>query len=256
MKALTKMMIFSILPAFLVACSLPGVGNTIPAGGTGGTPAAMGGNCTNPLFPVVYRAVWDYQAENPVIGDYSFSYEIGPVGADGFLLTVEYSTGVAADLEWTCDAGDLIQLEAGNGPAGVMASLGGTWGFTETGNHFGVTLPANVSAGDTWLQSMDLGGQVHLPNNTIGSAEGTYSASYSATGMEEVSVPAGTFDAMRIEVQALYDLVVTVEGMDVPMPFPTSMTLWYAPGVGLVKAENMNEITTYEIIELWRYSIP
>jgi hypothetical protein len=34
------------------------------------------------------------------------------------------------------------------------------------------------------------------------------------------------------------------------------MTLWYAPGVGLVKADNTNDFTGSENIELMHYSVP
>lgn len=152
--------------------------------------------------------------------------------------------------------GDLTQLEAGYGPAGVVAALGGIYGSLDTDNVAGLTLPRNISADDSWSQSMDLSGQVHLPNDTLGYAEGVYSASYTAIGMENITMPAGTYNAMRIQVNMLYDVVVTVEEIDVPWPFPVNLTLWYAPGVGLVKAENLNEIIEHENIELLRYFIP
>lgn len=260
MKLLTRVSVTSLLFFILVACNPQGMGGSptgsIPTEEQIDTSESGGGNCGNPLFPVVYGAVWEYQAENAVIGDYTFSHEISTVGTDEFTLTAQFSTGVTADVEWTCDDGNLIQMQAGNGPAGMLSSLGGTYGFTETTSHTGNTLPATVYAGDTWEQSMILGGEVHVPPDKIGFADGMYTASFNAIGLEAVEVPAGAFQAMRIEVQAMYDLVITVDGIEVAVPIPTSMILWYAPNVGLVRAENNNEMVEYDIIELWRYTIP
>jgi hypothetical protein len=56
------------------------------------------------------------------------------------------------------------------------------------------------------------------------SARGTLTVTYTARGVEKVEVPAGTFDAVRVE-----EVTQTKMGR-------TSRTLWHAPGVGEVKA--------------------
>jgi len=66
-------------------------------------------------------------------------------------------------------------------------------------------------------------------------------------GMETVTVPAGTFDAVRIEstYAVTYDDMLDL----------SKETLWYAKGVGLVKSEWTNG-TDSETYELTQYSIP
>jgi hypothetical protein len=61
----------------------------------------------------------------------------------------------------------------------------------------------------------------------------TTDETWSVTGTETVSVPAGTFEALRVDGSATY----TVSG-SFPIPIPASssqFTYWFAEGVGIVR---------------------
>lgn len=253
LKIAQNLTIFILITA-MTACSLPG------GGGDGGAPTSVRGDCVNPLYPVVVNATWNYTSSGSVIGDYEFAQRITNVRADGFTLTIEYSTGVTTTQEWSCQAGDLVVLEAGNGPAATLASIGGTSSQVDTEDVSGVTLPASITSGSAWSQTFTFNGEANLPNGTTGTGEGSYSSTYKALGMETITVAAGTFEAMRIEVESVYDLTVTVElegqEIEVPVAVGSTITMWYASNIGLVKMVSNNDMMGEESIELTRYTSP
>lgn len=96
---------------------------------------------------------------------------------------------------------DAVAIAAGLGPTVKSArTFDPPWVFVKPG----------ANAGDQWE---------YKP------ARGTVTYSYTARGSERVEVPAGTFDAVRVE--EVSKRAAGKEG---------SRTLWYAPGVGEVKA--------------------
>lgn len=190
------------------------------------------------------------------MGDYTFSYQIGNVREDGFTMDIEYSSGVFASEEWSCANGDLTMLDPGGGAAGSLATLNGVTAQIDTDDNVGITLPGTINMSDTWQQVLNIEGSVRLPDGREGSASGTYTASYEAVGNEEVTVPAGTFEAIRIDVVMVYDLLVTVEDLEVPVTTGATQNLWYKPGVGLVQVFSTSDTMLNETIVLMRYIIP
>jgi hypothetical protein len=186
------------LIAAIMACNMPEAGTVeptsdveltriveptsvpVPTSGGGGNQV---GECANPLYPVVTGATWAYASQGYTLGDYTFTHAITYVGPNAFTLTIEYDSGVTATLEWSCDSGNFIQMDFSNGPAGALASVGGARGSFDTEDVVGVTLPAQVSAGDTWQQFANISGEVRLPDGKGGTAEGPYSAAYTAIGI-------------------------------------------------------------------------
>ncbi len=67
----------------------------------------------------------------------------------------------------------------------------------------------------------------------------TTSESWSVGGMETVSVPAGTFEALRIDGTSTMEMSGFM-GISVP-PSTTSQTFWYAEGVGIVRYTSSSE---------------
>ena len=90
----------------------------------------------------------------------------------------------------------------------------------KTTSNEGVTLPGDIQSGDHWSQT--LGVEVSADNLTM---DFTIENSFKAAGYEVVSVPAGTFDALKVEMES------TTNGGN-----PITQTLWYVQDVGLVKS--------------------
>jgi hypothetical protein len=128
----------------------------------------------------------------------------------------------------------------------------------ETSNVQGVTLPAIVAPGDKWSFNLDMRGTGQVSGVT---AETTGHAVYNftAANSESVTVPAGTFDAMRIEGDLTLDITATVSGTAFPFKVTMHTTSWFAPGVGLVRTNTAADVIGMPVndtLELQSYHIP
>ena len=91
----------------------------------------------------------------------------------------------------------------------------------------GVTLPTNISAGGAWSQ------QAQMEFTSVkGSVNLTLNYSFKGSGLEQITVTAGSFNAMKVEVNVTSQATVAgrttniiVDGFD-----------WYVPNVGVVKS--------------------
>jgi hypothetical protein len=128
----------------------------------------------------------------------------------------------------------------------------------QASNVSGVTFPSQIQPGNQWQHSLDLQGNVSVANQS-GAAKGTAQNNFTAVGTESVSVPAGTFDAMKIQVNTAINMSVSYKGLPLPVKFSAAYTYWFAPGVGWVKASGTGDIagTSFsETTELQSYSVP
>ena len=212
--------------------------------------------CAHQYYPVRQGSTWTYQSTGSPADDYRFTDTITAVRDDGFTLTTEYEK-FSRTQEWSCSPEGLFALELG-GP--VVAALQSQAIELNLGlkNMSGITFPHDIAAGDTWQQILEFDGDMNIAGEE-GTASGTAQANFSALGMENVLVPAGTFDAMKIQVETLVDLNVTYEGLTVPVTYTATYTYWFASDVGWVKASgsvNLMEQSFTENIELQSYNIP
>jgi hypothetical protein len=256
---MTSRRLLSILSIVLsmLACSLPG--RAIPAAAEptsspSGAPSSSsaGGACDNPLYPVAVGVTWSYSTTSTVLGD--FTRSILAVTANGFTDQDVFSGGITRTGEWNCDHGALITLQPDAGPSGVVQANNITAEFHTT-DMSGVTLPATVDAGTSWTQNFTIEGVESIGGQDIPAKNET---AYSCTGggTESVTVPAGTFDAVRMNCTTDMTITVTMNGVDVPTAITNTSTLWYAPGIGLVKSDNVISTGENRTIELTAYTIP
>jgi hypothetical protein len=246
----------------LLACGiLPGAGGQPQSQGSGssqaaGQPAVSSEACTNPLYPAVKGATWSYAVTGAPTGPLSYTDTVTDVRADGFTLTSQFDK-LTRTQEWACKPEGLLALELGGGPAGAISTSQVDVQLT-TSNVQGVTLPAHVSAGDKWAYSLDFQGTTQVGGVTA-QETGKASIDLSAIGTESVTVPAGTFDATKIEVSSTLNFQIVMQGVTTPVVFTGISTVWYAPGVGMVKSVDKGELggTAYTTTtELQSYSIP
>lgn len=212
--------------------------------------------CANQYYPVREGATWTYQSTGSPADDDRFTDTITSVRDDGFTLTTEYEKFTHTQ-EWTCTAEGLLALQLG-GP--VVSALQSQAIHLNLGlkNVSGITFPRDIVAGDRWQQILELEGDMNIAGEE-GTASGTAQMNFSAIGTEAVSVPAGDFDAMKIQADMLVNLDVTYEGLTVPVTYTAVYTYWFAPDVGWVKANGNAHMTVQsftENIELQSYEIP
>jgi hypothetical protein len=221
------------------------------------TPTQPPSLCDNPLFPVRPGATWTYSSSGSSSGPYSFTDTITEVRADGFTLTSQFP-GLTRTQEWACRPEGLVALTMSGGPAASLSSSGMTLNF-QTSNVSGLSLPAAVAAGDHWPYALEVQGTITIAEGQSAEGSGAVGFSSTAMGIENVTVPAGTFEAMKVRTASDIRLSVNYLGLPIPVNVTGSYFIWYAPGVGWVKMEGTGKVlgTDYsEVILLEAYDIP
>ena len=213
--------------------------------------------CDNIYFPVKSGATWTYTGSSNLVETISFTNTISEVRPDEYTLTSTYNN-LNQTQQWACKPDGLVALTFGGGPAGGISTQGIDVEITTT-NVAGVSIPTNLQPGGEWNYSLDLAGSVMLPDGQKGQAQGTMTTPMKAIGMESVSVPAGTFEALRVEGKPSIHLTATYLGLPIPVSFTGNVTLWFARGVGWIKSTESGEFFGNSInsnIELQSFQIP
>jgi hypothetical protein len=220
---------------------------------SGSAPASSGVDaCTNDLYPVVNGAAWNYSVSG--VATDTFTHSIKDVRADGFTDQDVFASGVTRTGEWKCQDGALIALSPLTGPSGAVTANNLTANYTTT-DMSGVTLPAHVKAGDTWTQGFNIEGTQSVGGQDV-AAKGKVNFNCTAGATESTTVAAGAFNAQRVDCKINLDISVSLGGLQVPTSFAGDTTLWYAPGVGLVKMDGSIPNIGSTSIELTAYNIP
>jgi len=184
--------------------------------------------CQNDLFPVRYGATWTYAGQFSK-NAYTRVFTITKIGTDNFQGTMHITDGsgnVLVDTtdSWECTTGGLVELA---GPLGATLQSAYEGASMKTLSTTGVTIPTQVKAGDTWGQVSQLEFTSAQQTN-----QSTLTYNSSAFGSEQVTVPAGTFNAMKVQVRASTQAVLSGQSVAVTV----SGFEWFAPGVGHVKS--------------------
>jgi hypothetical protein len=219
-------------------------------------PVPEAGLCTNTYYPVRQGATWIYKSTGGPAGEYRFTDTISAVGPDSFTLTTEIA-GLTNRQDWNCTPEGLVAHQLGGAPAAMLNSQGIVLTLNAT-NASGVVFPTQINAGDQWQHILDVAGNVSVANEEA-EATGTAQMNFTALGNESVTVPAGTFDAMKIQIDTTLNVEASYEGITLPVTFTGSHTYWFAPGVGWVKATgtgNFLAASFSETTELQSYNIP
>jgi hypothetical protein len=211
-------------------------------------PAPAAGPCQNPYYPVVAGASWTYQMSGP--GGDTFTRSIVNVRENGFDDQDVFSAGVTRRGSWECREGNLISLTPASGPS--VAAAGMQMNATVESNT-GITFPADPRPGMEWRQNLVLVGRFEREGTSM-EARSVMDLSCKAVGMERVSVPAGEFEALRVDCTTQLDISISVP---LAMNLSTTVTgsAWYAPGVGWVKSRDSGEMGVTEVV-LLSYTIP
>ena len=191
------------------------------------------------------------------MGEYQYTEVVSDVSADGFTVTSEHVEGFTRSMEWSCTPQGLVTTTPDNGLAGGIAAEQFKMELTTT-NIEGVALPAQIKAGDQWVYTMTYTGLGDINGSEV-TSQGTTVFTMNALGEESVTVPAGTFTAMKISNEIVLDVLMTYQGSTNPYPSKFSQINYWVAGVGLVKTENTADTggSTYsEVIELQSYTLP
>lgn len=216
-----------------------------------------GGLCDNPLYPVRQGASWAYINSGGPNGTFAYSDMISAVRKDGFTLTSQIGTLVRTQ-EWACEADGLKALELGGGTTASITAQGLTAEFS-TSDITGLSLPVLITSGQQWQYNLKIQGTIPMPTGEQVQSNGTYSMALQEMGKETVTVPAGTFEAIKIQSSSTVEILVPFGNDQVPMKYSGTSITWYVPGIGYVKSiENWDLGSTpyTATTELQTYVIP
>jgi hypothetical protein len=211
-------------------------------------PASQGaGACEFDYFPTEEDTSWEYAGNNSATGSYQRTDVVSESRDDGFTMTSRFSdSDLTLALEYTCTEAGLIMLDptqqfvsgTAMGPdgTGVMTTLG----------HSGITLPAGIEAGQTWQQYVEW-----VASSADVSFHGEFTFDYTATGLESITVPYGTFDAMHVETELRGRLEEDLGDRQI--------SSWFAKDVGMIKQDFVCDLLGGKIdnfVELSGYDSP
>lgn len=207
---------------------------------------------------MVLGASWTFSGTGPT-GEFAWTSSVTDVTDTNFTLTNQYDELVTTQ-QWACTADGIAALQYGGGPEATLSGTGVSGTF-ETTDMSGVTFPTQINAGDTWEQSFNIQGDIAIASGTTASTTGAVTQSYVAAGIETVTVPAGTFEAMRVDATITFDLQITISsGITVPLTFASDIVNWWVAGVGWVKSDSTATIEGGDPIvaftELESFNIP
>jgi len=213
--------------------------------------------CGNTLYPTTQGATWVYTSTGGPSGSFNYSNSITAVRADGFTLKSQFAD-ITRTQEWACQPDGLKALQLGGGSAAGVSIQAMTADLT-TSQVTGISLPKNIPSGMEWQYSLILQGTVAMPGDQQSQSSGTYSVSMKELGRETVTVPAGTFEAIKVQSNSTVDIISAFAGNEVPIKFNGITITWYAPGIGYVKSVENGDFggTAFSATtELQSYNIP
>ncbi len=223
------------------------------------SPTAIGtGLCANTLAPVKEGATWTYANTGGPVSPSTFTVTITEVRPDGFTDSFKVDDSVAVDQRWACQPNGLLAQSLGVGQGALALSSQGFKADLDTSNPTGVTLPANVQPGMKWNYGLGLAGSLE-DGGLSGQATGSVSTDMQAIGMESVTVPAGTFNAMKVQSVSTFSVSAASQGFSIPITAVLNSTFWFAPNVGWVKSTVSGDFagtSLNTVTELQSFNIP
>jgi hypothetical protein len=206
-----------------------------------------GDPCANEYIPVKNNIIYTYSSTGSPSGSYSFTRTITKVRADGFTVDTKYKN---QDLpqEWSCKPEGFVPTQLGATDATSILAFEKFTNLTAA-NITGFVMPPTVTPGAEWNYALDIQGTEKVQEGNPATMTGRVAINYVAGNKESVTVPAGTFDAIAIEVSTVIDFNVVSGSNTVKLSLDSTYTVWYAPGVGWVKSNGYGKLGGQDYVE-------
>jgi hypothetical protein len=214
------------------------------------------GACDNSLYPIKQGATWTYLSAGGPNGSFNYTDTVAETHVGGFTLTSKFQDFTRSQI-WACQTDGLKALQLGGGSVAGISTQGMTAEF-ETLDATGISLPRDITAGMQWRYDLKMQGTIAMPGNQA-KAHGIYTVVMQEMGKETVTVPAGVFEAVKLQANSSIEVAANFEGVDIPVKFNGVAMMWYAPGVGYVKSVENGDFggaVFSTVTELQSYSIP
>ncbi len=220
--------------------------------------AAPNAPCNNEYFPARKGATWTYASSGSPSGAFSFRKGIDEVRPDQFSVGVNVN-GKTIHETWLCQPEGLVAQSMVLMDAASLLALD-KFSELQVTNVSGLNMPPDITAGASWSISYDVqGAEKDQTGAVIATMTGQVIISYTATGKESVTVPAGSFEAMAVSVSSVINFSVVQAGGTSNISVNSDYIAWFAAGVGWVKSSGTGTLGSseyFETIELQAFSIP
>jgi hypothetical protein len=216
----------SIARLFLLGAGCAG---QAPQGASQATPSVPKGRssaCSHPYYPLAKGYAVEYQTTT---GGKVFSYSTRVTEQTGeSIKLVNHVNQIDVEQTINCSGGSL----RAEGYADLGSALKGQKITTETKSVSGEMLPKDLHVGSSW----DTDFHVILHGiASFGDADATITATHKALAEESVTVPAGTYTALKVETKTT--IVMKIQSLGDLPPITIATTEWWVKGVGLVKTK-------------------
>ena len=190
---------------------------------------SLSGVCANQYFPVLADASWTY--ERVSVGKTTqIRQKFERILDSGFTVLMLLPGGGERDV-WTCSEAGLANVEQYvTGPGGAPLPPGDVQ-FRHFRSH-GVSVPADLHVGSSWNQVVTSEARFTLKGNRYREKQ-VVTTKFEAVGEETVTTPAGTFQALKVEITSRTHK--TEPRLGVNLNHVTVSTQWWAAGVGVVR---------------------
>ncbi len=188
--------------------------------------------CNNEYYPAAVGNTWSYSGTNSAIGTYTRDDTVTSSTSDGFTIQ-STEASVAYTANFSCTADGILSADPLQQYAGALLSSPNAPVTVKLTSNSGLTLPAHISSGDTWQQTAGFDA-----TSTDINMSGTFVFNYSAVGYEQVTVPFGTFTALRVDTTVR----VEVTGLRI-LAGTYTVSSWLAPQIGIIKSEGTSHVS-------------
>jgi DUF3108-like len=190
--------------------------------------------CYNQYFPSRLGNTWEYSGSDSAIGAYNRTDTVSQSSADAFSIDTS-SSGITYRVDYSCSSAGVTANDPIQQYAGAILSSANTPVNVKLTSVTGITLPASIATGDTWQQSAEF----EATSDQL-DVNGRFVLDYTAMGYENVTVPSGTFNALRI------DTTIHIEVSMFHIEAGTfTVSTWLAPDVGMIKREGTSNIAKF-----------
>jgi hypothetical protein len=188
--------------------------------------------CANPYFPSAAGNRWTYAGSNSYTGNYTRTDTVSQ--SNGSSFTVDSMAGdVPYSVTYSCSAAGLVASDPVTQYAGALLSSTNAPVTVNLTSNSGTTLPADIQPGDTWQQMADFEASSQDLN-----ISGRFVFDYTAVGFDTVSVPFGTFNALRVDAT----IHIEVSAFHVSAGTYTTST-WMVQDIGVVKSQGASHVS-------------
>ena len=198
--------------------------------------------CDQPFSPV--RPGWEWQYR--VTGDNPTTYSVRRTNISDYGFTaIQQNAQSKGETKFRCTPEGFVPIDfGGSGP--TQAGAGGA----------GVDLDVVVKSvrgvqvadfdkwevGQRWSYMLELGGTAKQGPVRF-NVEGSVESSYRVIAQETITVPAGRFSSLKVQVTTNIKVVGKAGPLSIPFNQSSESTVWFAEGVGMVKTVGRNNTT-------------